>query len=95
MLNSLTPLANRIPLNPENDSALKFKLLIETMNMSPVKQRNHILIRVVHGGDKSPKLDKFQAAYQSFLLEFKEEMKITIEYLGPKEVGKKDGCRIN
>ena len=47
MLNSLTPLANRLPLNPENDSALKFKLLIETMNMSPVKQRNHILIRVV------------------------------------------------
>ena len=89
MLNSLTPLANRLPLNPENDSALKFKLLIETMNMSPVKQRNHILIRVVHGGDKSPQLDKFQAAYQSFLLEFKEEMKITIEYLGPKEVGKK------
>ena len=58
MLNSLTPLANRLPLNPENDSALKFKLLIETMNMSPVKQRNHIPMKVVHGGDKSPQLHK-------------------------------------
>jgi len=89
MLQSNTPLAKMRPINPDNDSVIKTKLLIETMNKSPAKRSDYILIRVVHGGDKSPQLEKFQTAFRSFLISFNEDVVIKIEYMGPKEIGKK------
>ena len=80
MLQSTTPLSKIRPVNPEQDSLVKINLLIESMNRSPAKRSDFILIRVVHGGDRSPQLEKFQTAFSSFSDKFK--------YIGPKEIGK-------
>ncbi len=88
MLLSTTPISKIRPINPEQDSLVKTKLLIESMNRSPAKRSDFILIRVVHGGDRSPQLEKFQTAFNSFPDKFNENVTITIEYIGPKEIGK-------
>ena len=88
MLLSTTPLSKIRPLNPEQDSLVKTKLFIESMNRSPAKRSDFILIRVVHGGDRSPQLEKFQTAFSSFSDKFNENVTIKIEYIGPKEIGK-------
>jgi hypothetical protein len=88
MLLSTTPLSKIRPINPEQDSLVKTKLLIDSMNRSPAKRSDFILIRVVHGGDRSPQLEKFQTAFCSFSDKFNENVKIKIEYIGPKEIGR-------
>jgi hypothetical protein len=46
MLQSTTPLSKIRPVNPEQDSLVKIKLLIESTNRSPAKRSDFILIRV-------------------------------------------------
>jgi len=88
MIQSTTPLSKLRPINPEHDSLVKTKLLLESMNRSPAKRTDFMLIRVVHGGDKSPQLEKFQTAFSSFLDNFNAKVIIKVEYMGPKEIGK-------
>ena len=45
MLLSTTPLSKIRPINPEQDSLVKTKLLIESMNRSPAKRSDFILTR--------------------------------------------------
>ena len=59
MLLSTTPLSKMRHVNPEQDSLVKIKLLIESMNRSPAKRSDFILIRVVHGGERSPQFETF------------------------------------
>lgn len=46
------------------------------------------MMRVVHGGDKSLQLEKFQTAFRSYLISFNKDIEIKDEYMGPKEKGK-------
>ena len=89
MLQSTTPLSKIRPVNPEQDSLVKIKLLIESMNRSPAKRSDFILIRVVHGGERSPQLETFQTAFSSFSKFFNKNVEVKIEYIGPKEIGKR------
>ena len=50
------------------------------------------MMRVVHGGDKSLQLEKFQKAFRSYLISFNKDVEIKVEYMGPKEKEKNDGC---
>jgi hypothetical protein len=61
-------------------------LLIESMNKSPVKRSNLV---VVHGGDRSPQYQIFKVAFASFEMNFNKNVDIQIEYLGPKEIGER------
>jgi len=54
------------PVNPEQDSLVKIKLLIESMNRSLAKRSDFILIRVEPGGERSPQLETFKTAFSSF-----------------------------
>ena len=89
MLQSTTPLSKIRPVNPDQDSLVKIKLLIESMNRSPAKRSDFILIRVVHGGERSPQLETFQTAFSSFSKFFNKNVEVKIEYIGPKEIGKR------
>ena len=89
MLQSTTPLSKIRPVNPDQDSLVKIKLLIESMNRSPAKRSDFILIRVVHGGERSPQLETFQTAFSSFSKKFNKNVEVKIEYIGPKEIGKR------
>jgi hypothetical protein len=61
-------------------------LLIESMNKTPVKRSNLV---VVHGGDRSPQYQIFKVAFASFKIRFNKNADIQIEYLGPKEIGER------
>jgi len=92
MLQSTTPLSmlqSIRPVNPEQDLLVKIKLLIESMNRSLAKRSDFILIRVVHGGERSPQLETFQTAFSSFSKFFNKNVEVKIEYIGPKEIGKR------
>jgi hypothetical protein len=88
MLLSTTPLSKIRPVNPELDSLVKIKLLIESMNRSPAKRSDFILIRVVHGGERSTQFETFQTAFSSFSKNYNKNVEVKIEYIGPKEIGK-------
>ncbi len=45
-------------------------LLIESMNKSPAKRSNFIVVKVVHGGDRSPQYEIFKVAFASFKMSF-------------------------
>jgi hypothetical protein len=59
------------------------------MNRSPAKRSDFILIRVVHGGERSPQLEIFQITFSSFSNKFNENIEVKIEYIGPKEIGRR------
>jgi hypothetical protein len=85
MLPSTSPLPKICPINPEHDSLVEIKLLIESMNRSPAKRSNFILITVVHGGERSRQPEKFQTAFSD---KFNENVEVKFEYIGPKPIGK-------
>jgi hypothetical protein len=49
-------------------------LLIESMNKSPVKRSNLIVVKVVHGGDRSPQYEIFKVAFASFKMSFNKNV---------------------
>ena len=55
-------------------------LLIESMNKSPAKRSNFIVVKVVHGGDRSPQYEIFKVAFASFKMNFNKNVDIQIEY---------------
>ena len=53
----LTPLSKKQPFTGHNNFPAMITLLIESMNKSPAKKSNFIVVKVVHGGDRSPQYE--------------------------------------
>jgi len=84
-----TPLSKKQPFTGHNNFPAMVTLLIESMNKSPAKRSNFIVVKVVHGGDRSPQYEIFKVAFASFKMNFNKNVDIQIEYLGPKEIGER------
>ena len=52
-----TPLSKKQPFTFHNNFPAMVTLLIESMNKSPTKRSNFIVVKVVHGGDRSPQYE--------------------------------------
>ena len=65
MLQSTTPLSKIRPVNPEQDSLVKINLLIESMNRSPAKRSDFILIIIFNHNRLSDKNYKTNINMQS------------------------------
>ena len=80
------PVSKKQPFTGHDNFPAMVTLLIESMNKSPVKRSNLV---VVHGGDRSPQYQIFKVAFASFKMSFNKNVYTQIEYLGPKEIGER------
>jgi len=77
-----TPLSKKQPFTGHNNFPAMVTLLIESMNKSPTKRSNFIVVKVVHGGDRSPQYEIFKVAFASFKMSFNSNSTQVLNFTG-------------